>query len=308
MKIKKQTTDELLLTEPADSLHLWGPVSLATGIFMLVNGLYSSNPTLLIFGLIFAVLPFTYGVTITESCYHFHRCNGYLLIKKESKDDKLIFLTDILCAEIRYQNDFYNGPIDQVILILRDQSELFICSAPSDTRKINNAINHFLGVSGLALHHISTGMHKTKYRDEEHLMIAIDGIPLDQWIMQTTNSDRSVGLVPAITQLFDDRHRWFSLWRSIPRATGKKIAPILICPDDSYLWCITLVVEVERINNSVRWNRIGYDHSDNGFDDDNVGVIGIEVEWVKGFTPVEFDRREYLEAFLVLRKDIGVRC
>jgi hypothetical protein len=96
----------------------------------------------------------------------------------------------------------------------------------------------------------------SKYIKEPHLVILIDGKPLDLLIAQLVNNDWYEGLVTTLDDCLwrlEDRPL---VWdRILPE--DRALAPILVCSDDLDFSCTVVNVEVVVDQNSVRWERVG---------------------------------------------------
>src|SRR5215469_15633777 len=119
-----------------------------------------------------------------------------------------------------------------------------------------------------------------------HLVIAVDGLPLDQRLHAAFPSDRFLeGLVPTLLGWhFDEWEQTVTWERILPEVGSTAIAPVLMCPDDLDLYCTLLVAEVLVEPETVRWNRLGLDRSE----DRRVAMATIE--WFPGIGPYTFPR------------------
>lgn len=131
---------------------------------------------------------------------------------------------------------------------------------------------------------------QTKYMGE-HLVIAVDGVPLDQLLHTVFPNDDFEGLVPTLLGWMSFLEQRTIAWeRFLPPVGSTAIAPLLICPDDLDFGCTDLVAEVIAESDVIRWNRLGEDRSLGiGKDED----LGTEVEWLSGIGPFDFSRTEY---------------
>ena len=101
--------------------------------------------------------------------------------------------------------------------------------------------------------------HKTRYAAEPHLMVIIDGIPLDEFLAARSGDEGLIGLVPTLLDWLEDPAERSLTWQQIdPPARSAAVAPLLMCPDDLDLWCTVVVVEVEATEDRIYWHRFGY--------------------------------------------------
>ena len=146
---------------------------------------------------------------------------------------------------------------------------------------------------------------KTKYCNDVHLVICIDGQPLDQLIsVHTPGSFAVEGLVPTLLDwLWDPRERAVVWSRTLPDFGGRATLPILRCPDDCDLGCTVVVTEVHVTETQVTWQRFGFDRPTPS--DLAPHSVGDEVEWIAGVGPFTFSRMAYekcLDMFRELHK------
>ena len=130
---------------------------------------------------------------------------------------------------------------------------------------------------------------QSKYAKAPHLMIAVDGIPWDIWLSSAVQNDDYLGLVPAISSLDNNDERSIAWKRIYPPATGKHIAPILICPDDLDFSCTVVVAEISRQPGVVIWHRSGLDRTQTNHAND----IGTNVQWFPEVGLLQFTEQEY---------------
>jgi len=136
---------------------------------------------------------------------------------------------------------------------------------------------------------IEAKKYKSKFSKSEHLVIFIDGKPLDLFLDEKVGDDIE-GLVPSISWLDSKLERDYAIDKLLPEKKVKMtIAPILICPDDMDLSCTVIVVDIEFKKDSVIFKKFGFDMSSVN----NPIVLGRKVIWFKGIKRLEFNRAQY---------------
>ncbi|MBL8856003.1 MAG: hypothetical protein JNK57_18700 [Planctomycetaceae bacterium] len=138
---------------------------------------------------------------------------------------------------------------------------------------------------------ITACMQHTEFVCDPHLVIAIDGVPLDRMLSAACPHQNLNGLVPAMLDwIHDDRERQIVWQRILPAQATRAIAPVLICPDDLDLRCSVVVADVTSTADFVEWTQLGLDHSDPDEFPENIGTM---VDWLGGVGPFTFERVEY---------------
>lgn len=131
---------------------------------------------------------------------------------------------------------------------------------------------------------------KSRYVDEPHLTIWIDGEPLDQFLEARVSGKNLDGLVPAwLEWMLDEKDQKVAQSRMLLPPEGKVRVPILMCPDDLDFSCSLVIADLEAVGDEVKWNRLGYDQTKSLVPD----AIGTEVVWFDGVSPLRFKRAEY---------------
>ncbi|MCM3631662.1 hypothetical protein M3194_30690 [Paenibacillus glycanilyticus] len=134
---------------------------------------------------------------------------------------------------------------------------------------------------------------KSKYCDNEHYCIVIDGIPLDSLLQGINSEEDYEGLIPTILDWVDEPREKSLVLSRYTSPEQIVMLPILMCPDDCDLWCTLIVVEVVKEDSFIKWSRIGLDRSTreeliNGYE-----CIGKRVEWFANFPSMIFKQEEY---------------
>ncbi|MBW4422652.1 MAG: hypothetical protein KME13_26150 [Myxacorys californica WJT36-NPBG1] len=149
---------------------------------------------------------------------------------------------------------------------------------------------------------IAATTHQTKFTAQPHLVIAIDGTPLDAILTAAFSHQQFNGLVPTILgQLDDDRERQIVWQRILPIEEERSIAPILMCPNDRDFWCVIVLADILATPQTIHWQRLGIDQS---LPVDLPEQIGKKVEWLDGIGPFAFDRGMYTQMLDVFRCSI----
>lgn len=138
--------------------------------------------------------------------------------------------------------------------------------------------------------------YKSQFATTAHLVIAIDGQPLDELLHLLQPNHHLIGLVPAISWLFSQRERSAAI-QALTAEPGLTInAPVLVCGDDRDFHCTVVIAQCRYTEDLVEWLAFGldvtkdYPHSE----------IGSRVAWFEGIGPFAFKRDEYLDCIKAL--------
>ena len=125
-------------------------------------------------------------------------------------------------------------------------------------------------VTHLSEHPLAGCLHDANGNFKPFPILAIDGIPLNQWldkntnIMQEPDGIRIVSLVPAQGWLYDTDNELalsnaWQLLQPEPCEYGpiSTVVPLLVCPDDLDLSCSVIMVEQVVTKTEVQWLRFG---------------------------------------------------
>lgn len=142
---------------------------------------------------------------------------------------------------------------------------------------------------------IEAFMGTSRFAAAPHLIIGVDGVPLDAWLADNSGGtgERFLGLVPALTGLVNREEREAAWERIQPPGPRLEIAPVLVCPDDMDLWCDVVVVELEERQDQILWRRFGFDWTAKP----HPARIGSQVDWLPTLPALGFAKNDYL-AFL----------
>jgi hypothetical protein len=140
---------------------------------------------------------------------------------------------------------------------------------------------------------ICASLCRSKYALHEHLVIVVDGVPLDVLVASAFSPEQNIeGLVPTLLDWLDNSNERAIVWkRAIPTSGTRAYFPVLMCPDDCDFSCTIVIAEVETLDSQVHWHRLGIDDSDARCVDP--ASVGSEVKWATGLGPFVFDRDDY---------------
>ena len=138
---------------------------------------------------------------------------------------------------------------------------------------------------------IRAEMLPTEYCPEPHLVITIDGTPLDQLIADSTENSGLLGLIPAWLDDLTDPAERAVVWNRIDQPNGSNVAvPVLMCPDDLDFWCTVVLADTTFSPDFIIWHALGV-HA--GGSEGLPDSIGCEVNWFTGAGPFQFSREDY---------------
>ncbi|MCB9309495.1 MAG: T9SS type A sorting domain-containing protein [Lewinellaceae bacterium] len=100
------------------------------------------------------------------------------------------------------------------------------------------------------MNRIQAKYEKSKYSKEPHLTINVDGNSLDKILHELYPDKNIIGLVPTILDCLEDPKERKLVWERF-ESEQKQVVPILMCPDDIYLWCTVINVEIEKTVSTV---------------------------------------------------------
>ena len=144
---------------------------------------------------------------------------------------------------------------------------------------------------------ISALTYQTKFANSSHPVLAIDGVSLDVWLSSKTSQPEILNLVPAQGWLYEDEDLEIAWRRLSPNVEEcSTIVPLLICPDDMDFWCTVVVAEQEVNVDTVIWQRFGFTCDRPG------DQVGVSVKWFENNVSVQFNRSEFEEAVIELRR------
>jgi hypothetical protein len=138
---------------------------------------------------------------------------------------------------------------------------------------------------------ISAISHRSEYANEPHLAVAIDSVPLDVILSTAYPELHLKGLVPTLLDwLRDERERRIVWGRILPPLGQSSLAPVLMCPDDTDLYCTTVIAEVIAMPTVIRWLRLGIDVTEGSSRPAGIGTV---IDWLVTIGPYDFPRVDY---------------
>jgi hypothetical protein len=138
-----------------------------------------------------------------------------------------------------------------------------------------------------AVNRIAAIRGPSRFVSDPHLLIAVDGVPLDELLDAARPGANLTGMVSSLLGWFHDEADAAVPWqRVLPEIGCTGYAPVLICPDDLDFDCCVVMAEVVAERDVIRWDRLGFDAS-------RGGAVGSCVQWVVGLGAYRFDRAEY---------------
>ena len=144
---------------------------------------------------------------------------------------------------------------------------------------------------------------KSEYSTNDHLIITVDGRPLDHFISDFDLGGQHAfkGLVPTLLDWLDNQDERRVVWTRILPAIGQTtIGPILMCPDDCDFSCTIVVAEIKRTEKTIEWKRLGTNISPTN---KSVEKMGQEVNWFPGLR-FSFDTKDYSDFIDSFKKEL----
>jgi hypothetical protein len=131
---------------------------------------------------------------------------------------------------------------------------------------------------------------KSQFVSEPHLIIRVDGEPLDEFLENHSTGLELRGLIPAwLAWLTNDAEQAVVWERMIPPLLGRVRVPVLMCPDDLDFSCQLIIADLEVTPEVIVWHRIGSDISQSM----EPRRVGEEVAWFESIPPLRFPRNDY---------------
>ncbi|XSG77324.1 hypothetical protein ACP8Y2_09985 [Herpetosiphon llansteffanensis] len=154
------------------------------------------------------------------------------------------------------------------------------------------------------MQHITTELYQTRYIRDPHLMLMIDGQPLDQVLALHCQKPAIKEHVPTLL------HGWLEhqaeqqlVWeRVLALEETPTIVPFLMCPDDCDFSCTIIVIEVIASATTVSWQRVGYAVGETPYETlDEMPASRLNaIDWLDNDTTWHFDRTAYINTIQAL--------
>jgi len=138
---------------------------------------------------------------------------------------------------------------------------------------------------------IEAKLGRSRFVPDPHLLILVDGEPLDEILAGRFPDSNLEGLIPTTLNWLESTKEQAEVWRRFSRRDKDNVLiPIMCCPDDLDFSCTLIVVNAKFDTDNVRWLQFGFDTT--SFDLLPHGVCG-SVSWFDGVGPFVFDRGQY---------------
>lgn len=111
---------------------------------------------------------------------------------------------------------------------------------------------------------VAATLQTSRYCDVPHLVMLVDGEPLDELLAQVCCRKDLAGLISALGDALYELNESQLVWSRILAAGQPTIAPLLICPDCCAFDCTVVVAEVRRTGLEIEWTRFGLDVGGDG--------------------------------------------
>ena len=153
-----------------------------------------------------------------------------------------------------------------------------------------------------AMNTLSVESFQPKSCPAPHPVLAIDGQPLDLWLVERTGRMQVEGLYPLVLGDKWPQNTALGWHRLQPRRQGQHvIVPLLVCPDCLDFACTTLVVQQQKTDDAVLWHRFGVCSSTHHL------RLGQQVDWFDRAVSARFGREGFGAAVRALRGACGGR-
>jgi hypothetical protein len=132
----------------------------------------------------------------------------------------------------------------------------------------------------------------SKYCNSPHLVITLDGNPLDEIIYAATQDDLNLGLISALDRCFSNPADSELAWnRILPQDGQTSVAPILVCPDDLDFHCTVVVALVTATPETIQWSKLGFDLS---LERPTSDPDSPTIQWLSNVGPFKVLKADYL--------------
>ncbi len=168
-----------------------------------------------------------------------------------------------------------------------------ILEANHDTQHRDSGAGQPAKVQTMQSIHIAS--QSSRFVRTPHLVVTIDGQPLDERLAKSTTKDWLRGLVSTWTGWLEvPEQQEIVNVRSLMLDNGPTILPILVCPNDRDFSCTVGVVEVLGAPDQITWSRFGIDKTPTRHAQPK--TVGSIVDWLSIIRPMSFGRDAYTAA------------
>ncbi|NCD70186.1 hypothetical protein [Mucilaginibacter agri] len=142
------------------------------------------------------------------------------------------------------------------------------------------------------MNHIVAQIDESDYQIySDFLNISLDGQFLDEYLEVLYPGEAYKGTIPTLLFSMEIEAESEVVWRRIlPELNAKTVCPILMCPDDRDFSCTIVVAEIECLNDTIVWHKMGLDISQNHQPE----FIGSSVRWFEKVPSFQFSTLDYL--------------
>lgn len=148
-------------------------------------------------------------------------------------------------------------------------------------------------------HTIKAEWQQSHYAKREHLVITVDGKPLDHIVHEANPGANYLGLVPFFLSWLNKSDQPV-VWERVD--SWQSMLPVLMCPDDLDLWCTTIIADMQVFDDVVAWKRIGVDTTSS--EDFTSEKRGTTVAWFENVPAMVFDKEEYYACIEAFRREL----
>ncbi len=149
------------------------------------------------------------------------------------------------------------------------------------------------------MHRFTVVRQPSKYVDDPHLVLLIDGVPFDVYLARAAGDPTIEGLVTTLDGcLYDPGDQELVARTVLPMGPASELLPVLVCPDDCDFSCSVVVTEVEHTLQGVCWTRVGLAGGATGphrFE---------SIRWFEGVGPFQWSHDEY-QRFLASCRELA---
>lgn len=139
-------------------------------------------------------------------------------------------------------------------------------------------------------HRIQAVHHQASFSRSACAWLAIDDVPLEQWLAVHLNDPQVALLGLSLIWLLEEEEWTLAKRRFTPAEDGTStLVPLLVCSDDMDFDCTVLMVEQVIEGETLHWRRFGWSRS-GGLE------VGVTTLWNNENQPVSFAVDEFRDA------------